>query len=78
MSADNVITSLVRYLNVPTEDVKPEAQIRELATDSLDLIEMMIGLEEEFDVKIEDADLDSIITVQDLVNYIHSRNKHEE
>ncbi len=59
-------------LSVSEEEVVPEASfIDDLNADSLDLVELIMSLEEEFAVKISDEDAEKIRTVQDAMDYVH-------
>ena len=58
-------------LSVDEEDVVPEASfIEDLNADSLDLVELIMTLEEEFNIKISDEDAEGIRTVQDARDYL--------
>ena len=53
------------------EDVNPDMVIREdLDLNSIGILEFIMLLEEEFDAKVEDDDMDNIITIQDIADYI--------
>ncbi len=55
----------VEVLSVDADQVKPEARFAEdLDADSLDLVELVMGLEEEFDVSVEEEELEGITTVK--------------
>ncbi len=59
-------------LGVSEDKIKPEsAFIGDLGADSLDLVELVMDLEEEFGVSIPDEDNDKLRTVQDAIDYIH-------
>jgi acyl carrier protein len=60
-----------------TEDeITPESSfIEDLGADSLDLVELIMSMEDEFGLEISDEDAESIITVQDAVNFIAERKK---
>lgn len=61
-------------LGVEVSQVTPEASFTEdLGADSLDLFEVVMGLEEEFGVSIDNEDLDQIKTVQDAIDYIEKK-----
>lgn len=61
-------------LGVEVSEVKLEATFREdLGADSLDLFEVVMGIEEEFNISIENDDLEKIITVEDALNYIKEK-----
>ena len=62
---------VVEQLGVYEADVKPEASfVDDLNADSLDLVELVMSLEEEFGTEISDEDAEGIRTVQDAVDYI--------
>jgi acyl carrier protein len=66
-----VIEIIVEQLGVSEEEVTLEASfIDDLGADSLDLVELIMALEEEFGLEISDEDAEKIQTVQDVVNYI--------
>jgi len=63
-------------LGVPEGDVKPEASfVNDLGADSLDTVELVMALEEEFSVEIPDEDAEKIGTVQSAVDYIKAKAK---
>lgn len=62
---------VVDRLGVEESEVKPEASFKEdLGADSLDVVELVMELEDEFDMEISDEDAEKITTVGDVVNYI--------
>ena len=66
-----VIEIIVEQLGVSEEEVTLEASfIEDLGADSLDLVELIMAMEEEFSLEISDEDAEKILTVQDAVNYI--------
>lgn len=72
---DKLKELVVDQLGVDDDEVTAEATIQEdLGADSLDLVDLVMAVEEEFDVKIADEDLEGIKTVGDIVDYI-SENK---
>jgi acyl carrier protein len=67
-----VIEIIVEQLGVSQEEVTPEASfIDDLGADSLDLVELIMAMEEEFGLEISDEDAEKILTVQDVINYIN-------
>ncbi len=75
--AERVATIVTNQLDVDKEKVKPEASfINDLGADSLDIVELVMELEEEFDMSIPDEDAEKIRTVGDAINYIQG-NKGE-
>ena len=62
---------IVEQLNSPENTVTLESSfIDDLGADSLDIVELIMALEEEFDMEIPDADAEKIVTVNDVVEYI--------
>jgi len=65
---------IMEQLGVSEEEVKSEASfVDDLGADSLDLVELVMALEEEFGQEIPDEDAEKITTVQDAINYINER-----
>ena len=66
---------IVDQLGVDENQVIAEASfIDDLGADSLDTVELVMALEEEFDIEIPDEEAEKIATVQDATNYVKSRN----
>ena len=62
---------ICEQLDVDAADVIPEASFADdLGADSLDLVELIMAMEEQFDVSIPDEDAEKIVTVQDAIDYI--------
>jgi len=62
---------IIEQLGVSADEVVPEASfVDDLGADSLDLVELVMVLEEEFSKEIPDEDAEKIQTVQDAINYI--------
>lgn len=73
---DRVKKVVVEQLDVNEDEVTPTASfVDDLGADSLDVVELVMGLEEEFDVEIPDEDAEKITTVQDAVGYIEEKAK---
>lgn len=67
---------IVEQLGVDPEKVKAEASfIDDLGADSLDIVELVMAMEEEFDLEIPDEDAEKLRTVQDVASYIASKGK---
>ena len=66
---------VVEQLGVKEEEVTNEASfVDDLGADSLDTVELIMALEEEFDAEIPDEDAEKIATVQDAVDYINANS----
>ena len=70
---ERVKSIIVEQLGVSMEEVTPDASfIDDLGADSLDIVELIMALEEEYDLEIPDEDAEKIQTVKDVINYITS------
>ena len=64
---------IVEQLGVKEDDVKPEASfVEDLGADSLDTVELVMALEEEFDIEIPDEEAEKITTVQSAIDYVQN------
>ncbi len=73
---DKVKSIIAEQLGVKIEEVTPEASfIDDLGADSLDIVELIMALEEEFNIEIPDEDAEKIIKVGDAVKYIEGKAK---
>ncbi|RLB11294.1 MAG: acyl carrier protein [Deltaproteobacteria bacterium] len=64
---------ICEQLEVNEEDVVPEASfVDDLGADSLDQVELIMAMEEEFGISIPDEDAEKIVTVQDAISYIEN------
>lgn len=67
---------IVEQLGVDPEKVKAEASfIDDLGADSLDIVELVMAMEEEFDLEIPDEDAEKLKTVNDVQSYLVSKGK---
>lgn len=68
---DKVKSIIIEQLGVTESNITLEASfIDDLGADSLDIVELIMALEEEFDIEIPDADAEKVVTVGDVVDYI--------
>lgn len=73
MEFERVKNFIVDQLSVDADEVTLEASfVDDLGADSLDVVELIMGLETEFDIEIPDEDAEKISTVGDAVEYIKS------
>ncbi|MBB6623077.1 acyl carrier protein [Clostridium gasigenes] len=71
MVFDRIKKVVCEQLGVSEEDVKLETTFEALGADSLDLFQVVIELEEEFDIQLEDAE--NMKSIQDAVTYVNSK-----
>jgi acyl carrier protein len=63
-------------LGVGEDEIKPESSfIEDLGADSLDIVELVMAMEEEFEVEIPDDEAENIKTVGDAINYVNTHKK---
>ena len=68
-----VRTLIADQLGVGEEEIKPESRfIEDLGADSLDIVELIMAMEEEFETEIPDEDAEKIQTVGDTIDYIRA------
>ena len=73
---DKMIDIIVEQLSVDREKVVPEASfVNDLGADSLDLVELIMAMEEDFDVEIPDEEAEKIATVQNAIDYVAKLQK---
>ncbi len=80
MSATNIeakVKSIIAdQLGVGEDEIKPESSfIEDLGADSLDIVELVMAMEEEFEVEIPDEEAENIKTVGDAINYINTKKR---
>jgi len=72
---EKIVKIICEQLDVPEGDVTPSsAFVDDLGADSLDQVELIMAMEEEFDVSIPDEDAEKIATVQNAIDYITNAN----
>ncbi|MBP7517139.1 MAG: acyl carrier protein [Desulfobulbus sp.] len=68
---EKMIDIIVEQLSVDREKVVPGASfVDDLGADSLDLVELIMAMEEEFDVEIPDEEAEKIVTVQNAIDFV--------
>ncbi|MPM99908.1 Acyl carrier protein [bioreactor metagenome] len=61
-------------LNAEEDQIKPEASfVEDLGADSLDIVELIMGIEEEFDIEIPDEDAEKLTTVGEAMEYVKTK-----
>ncbi|MDP4152950.1 MAG: acyl carrier protein [Bacillota bacterium] len=64
---------IAEQFSADEEELTPETRFEDLGADSLDLVELVMAIEEEFDIQVDDEDVDSMSTIGDAVEYIKER-----
>jgi len=71
---DDIKEVVVEQLGVNADEVKDDAKfVEDLGADSLDVVELVMALEEKFDIEIPDDEAEKIATVADVVAYVESK-----
>jgi len=72
MSVEDKIKKIIaEKLSVDLDEIVPEASfIDDLGADSLDLVELIMSMEEEFDIEISDEKAEELVTVKDAIDYV--------
>jgi len=71
---ERVIEIIMEQLGVTKEECVPEASfIDDLGADSLDLVELIMEMEENFGIRISDEELEKIRTIKDVIEYLKSK-----
>ena len=73
--SDKVKQILAEQLSVDQADLTDNTSFDDLNADSLDVVEVIMALEEEFDIEIPDEDAEKITTVGDAIAYVESHKK---
>ncbi|MDH3419583.1 MAG: acyl carrier protein [Gammaproteobacteria bacterium] len=73
---DQVRAIIAEQLGIKTDEIKNDASfVDDLGADSLDTVELVMALEEEFETEIPDEEAEKITTVQNAIDYVMSRKK---
>ena len=71
---DQIRNVILEYVDVPKESITPQSKfMADIHMNSLDIMTMVGELEDEYDITIETEDLNTIFTIQDLIDYINER-----
>ena len=72
---EKVIRIVSDQLDTPADEIsRPSSFVDDLKADSLDIVELVMALEDEFDIKIPDEDYDRIKTVGDVITYLEEKS----
>ena len=73
---EKVRDMLAKQLNLSADQIKPESDVvKGLGADSLDVVELLISLEDDYGISIPEDDIVNVKTVQDIVDMIEKLNK---
>ncbi|QTA93012.1 acyl carrier protein [Desulfonema magnum] len=76
MSVEDKIKKIIaEKLSVDMSEIVPEASfVDDLGADSLDLVELIMSMEEEFDIDISDEDAEELVSVKDAIDYVNKNS----
>ena len=69
---DKIIAIIAEKLNMPAASIQTTATLQDLGADSLDMVEIIMKIEEEFGVEINDERAENLHNVQDVIDYVHT------
>ncbi len=73
---EKVCKMLAEQLNIDAASITPEAEVvKDLGADSLDVVELMMALEDEYGITLPEADVENVKTVQDIVTMMEKLDK---
>ncbi len=76
LDTDKIVTIIAEQLQIDEDQVTPDASFMDdLGADSLDTVELIMALEEEFDMEIPDSEAEKIRTVKDALDYMESHTE---
>ncbi|MFI5333358.1 MAG: acyl carrier protein [Candidatus Babeliales bacterium] len=70
---NKMATIIADQLRVDRATIKPESTFKDLGADSLDMVQIIMKLEEQFGIEINDADAEKMEKLADAVNYVNAR-----
>jgi len=71
-TSDKIISIIAEKLHVDAATINPQSTLQDLGADSLDMVDIIMKVEEEFGIEINDEDAEKIQNVQDVINYVHA------
>ena len=76
MELERLISAIAEVLDLDKSTITADSRfVDDLGADSLDIVELIMALEEEFDIEIPDSDAEKVVTVGDVVDYIKENVK---
>jgi acyl carrier protein len=73
-TSNEKVIEIIKSLNIVhtgSQDIKPNVPFSEQGIDSLDMMSIFLNIEEKFNLKIPDADIDKLISVEKIVEYVN-------
>ena len=70
-TARKVTSIIAEKLHIDAATINPQSTLQDLGADSLDMVDIVMKVEEEFGIEINDEDAEKLHNVQDVINYVH-------
>lgn len=71
-TANKIISIIAEKLHVDASTINAQSTLQDLGADSLDMVDIIMKVEEEFGIEINDEDAEGLHNVQDVINYVHA------
>ncbi|HZT96504.1 MAG TPA: acyl carrier protein [Chloroflexota bacterium] len=70
---DEIIEIVSREIMIPRDELSPDTRLEDIAQDSIDIMSLIAAIQSELHVSIDPADLERVVTVADLAEYVNGR-----
>jgi len=70
-TADKIIALIAEKLHIDAATINAQSTLQDLGADSLDMVDIIMKVEEEFGIEINDEEAEKMHNVQDVINYVH-------
>jgi acyl carrier protein len=71
-TGSKIISIIAEKLHVDAANINPQSTLQDLGADSLDMVDIIMKIEEEFGIEINDEDAENLHNVQDVISYVHN------
>jgi len=71
-TASKITSIIAEKLNIDAASINAQSTLQDLGADSLDMVDIIMKVEEEFGIEINDEDAEGLHNVQDVIDYVHS------
>jgi len=70
-TAHKIISIIAEKLHIDAATISPQSTLQDLGADSLDMVDIIMKIEEDFSIEINDEDAEKLCNVQDVIDYVH-------
>lgn len=71
-TATKINSIIAEKLHIDSTEINSQSTLQDLGADSLDMVDIIMKIEEEFGIEINDEEIEKLHNVQDLINYVHA------